>query len=424
MTGHAFGLFSGDRDLVSDQVTWPRANLVSDQGARRSELDRFLRDAAEYPYDSRIVDGLEACRFFDPRSVRWYRSVFSDRNPGRQPAVTDVEFLRERGFVVECADGLAPTRAAVLIFGRPRYVREILRRPVTVCEFIEASFHEWSADRHWVDRVVVEENLLQAWLILADRYLRYAERPFRLDPRTMRRDDLPVDYVSFREAVINQLVHQDYGDHSRTAFIRFYRDRTVFWNPGDALASSTDELLDPTANEVRNPAIIGAFRRISLSEQAGVGMWAIFRNWRGLGHAAPVIKNEKARRAFELVLVRGERRNAAATERRSSRAEVRADKGSDHGDQVGPDMGTDQVPLRLTTRQRAIVDACDVPRSLVELMERANVSHRSHFRTRHLKPLLQIGVVRMTNPRNPRASNQKYVLTEAGVGLKARWIAP
>lgn len=98
------------------------------------------------------------------------------------------------------------------------------------------------------------------------------------------------------------------------------------------------------------------------------------------------------------------------------------DNYSDHGDQVGPDMVTDQAPLRLTTRQRAIVDACDVPRSLVELMERANVSHRSHFRTRHLKPLLQVGAVRMTNPGNPRASNQKYVLTETGAGLKATWV--
>ena len=266
---------------------------LSDQGTRQSELERFLRDAAEDRYDSRIVDRLEAHEFFDPRSVRGYRSVFFDRNPGRPPGITDVEFLHEHAFVVEWDDRLVPTRAAVLIFGRPRYVRQILSRPVIGCEFIGASFREWSSDRHWVDRVVVEENLLQAWLILAERYMRHAERPFSLDARTMRRNDLPTDYVSFREAVINQLVHQDYGDHGRTAFIRFYRDRTVFWNPGDAPAS-TDELLDSTAKEVRNPAIMRAFRRIGLSEQAGVGLPAIFRNWRSLGHIAPVIMNDKA----------------------------------------------------------------------------------------------------------------------------------
>ena len=80
------------------------------------------------------------------------------------------------------------------------------------------------------------------------------------------------------------------------------------------------------------------------------------------------------------------------------------------GDQV--DHG-DQVAMRLTGRQRAIVEACAVPRSLAELMERAGVSHRSHFRRKHLKPLLEAGIVHMTNPGNPRAPNQRYVLLEA-----------
>ena len=45
------------------------------------------------------------------------------------------------------------------------------------------------------------------------------------------------------------------------------------------------------------------------------------------------------------------------------------------------------------------------------------MSHRSHFRRKHLKPLLDAGLVRMTNPGNPRAPNQKYVLTAAGAAL-------
>ena len=488
----------------------------SNERCRGSELERFLRDAAEDRYDSRVLDGLEAREFFDPDSVRWYRSVFLDRNPGRHQSFTDVEFLHEWGFVVECGDRLAPTRAAVLIFGRPRYLRQVLPRPVIDCQFIAVDFGEWSPDRRWADRVVVEENLLQAWLVLSERYARYAERPFSLDMQTLRRNDQPPDFVSFREAVINQVIHQDYGDRGRTASIRFYRDRTVFWNPGDAQASA-DELLDPTAKEVRNPSIVAAFRRIGLSEQAGTGVRAIFRNWRRLGNVPPVIHNDKARNAFELTLVRDELLNEeqrlfqtrlgvrldephaallafarrggrlsvtdakAVTGRSgpearemlaalvvqgllrpletrgayrladhllgsepgegggwgagsavgagssygdgdgggSSAEKVVSGRDSDHGDQVDPDMNTARVPTHLTARQRAIVVACDVPRSLTELMERAGVTHRSHFRRQHLKPLLEAGVLRMTNPENPRAPNQKYVLTAAGVALKA-----
>lgn len=510
----------------------PRRTFVRRGGCnercRRTELERFLRDAAEDRYDSRIVDRLDADEFFDARSVRWYRSVFFDRNTGRHQDLTDVEFLHERGFVMECGDRLAPTRAAILVFGRPRYVRQVLPRPVIDLQFIGAAAREWSPDRRWTDRLVVEDNLLRAWLVLSERYARHAESPFSLDMQTMRRNDHPPDFVSFREAAINQLIHQDYGDHGRTAFIRVYRDRTVFWNPGDAQAS-TAELLDPTAKEIRNPEIVSAFRRIGLSEQAGTGMRAIFRNWRSLGNVPPVIRNDKARHTFELALLRDELLNEeqrifqaglgvrlnesqaallalarregslsvtdarAVTDRTGQGArellnalvvqgllqppetgdvyrlaghlrgegdalaedrseaqpsgasdgrqiatdseartdteiapggEVGANEESDQGDQVDPNMASDHVLVRLTKRQRAIVDACDVPRSLAELMERAGVSHRSHFRSKHLKPLLNAGVVRMTNPENPRAPNQKYVLTDAGAGLKARWARP
>ena len=94
--------------------------------------------------------------------------------------------------------------------------------------------------------------------------------------------------------------------------------------------------------------------------------------------------------------------------------------GSDHGDQVRAEIDSDHTALRLNSRQRAIVAACDVPRSLAELMEHAGVSHRSHFRRKHLKPLLEAGLVRMTNPDNPRAPNQKYVLTDGGAALSER----
>ena len=80
---------------------------------------------------------------------------------------------------------------------------------------------------------------------------------------------------------------------------------------------------------------------------------------------------------------------------------------------------TNRVIRTLTEHQRQIIDACDVPRSLADLMGRVGVTHRTFFRRKHLKPLLEAGIVSLTNPDNPSAANQRYVLTEAGVGLKA-----
>ena len=556
-----------------------------DERCTPEEIGRFLRDAARDRYDDQPLDGLDAGEFFDPDSVRWYRRVFGDRNPGRTQAASDPEFLHEWGFVVEHGGGLAPTRAAVLLFGRARHLRRALGRPVVDCQFIDAAYDSWTTDRRWIDRVVVEENLIQAWLVLSERYVKHAEHPFRLDPATLRRDDDPPDYVSFREAAINLLIHQDYGDPGRKASIRFFRDRTLFWNPGDAFAA-TDELLNPTEKDVRNPALVAAFRRIGLSEQAGTGVRAIFRNWQNLGHVPPVIGNDKARKAFELRLLREEllgeeqrlfqaqlgvrldeaqarlfalacrqggvsltdakavtgRTGPAArtvldalavqkllrpleggvrygiaehlagrldirTPGRSSGGQVGGDSeelvtdqgsggtgdrvtdqvgsgtgdrvtdqvGSGTGDrvtdQVGSgagDMVTDQVepevggmstahvapgsgdmstahahvargsgdmstahgrrasdarrdePLTEPSAfQWRIVERCDAPRRLAELMDALGVAHRGYFKKRHLDPLIRAGLVAMTNPANPRASGQRYVLTEAGAALKA-----
>ena len=87
-------------------------------------------------------------------------------------------------------------------------------------------------------------------------------------------------------------------------------------------------------------------------------------------------------------------------------------------------MVTDHVAARNPTEhQRRIIDACDVPRSLADLMARAGAKHRTHFRSNHLQPLIDAGIVRLTNPDHQNAANQSYVLTDVGVALQAARIA-
>ena len=86
------------------------------------------------------------------------------------------------------------------------------------------------------------------------------------------------------------------------------------------------------------------------------------------------------------------------------------------------DLSTAQVePLTaMSPTQWSIIELCDAPRRLAEIMEALGVANRGYFRKKHLDPLLRAGIVAMTNPKNPRAANQRYVLTKAGVALKAR----
>ncbi|MCZ7665641.1 MAG: putative DNA binding domain-containing protein [Thermoleophilia bacterium] len=272
-----------------------------DERCTREEIERFVRDAAAERFDGNVVE-LDPEHCFDHGTVEWYRRLFNERNPSADPSQSHLEFLHEWGFVVEHQGSLRPTLASVLLFGSNAAFRQHLPRPVLDCQWSNVRKEQVTSEVRWSDRLVAEVNLLQAWRLLIEKFMAHSTTPFELDPATMQRRDAPADYIAFREAAVNLLIHQDYADHSRKGEIRFYADRVEFWNPGDAFASA-EQLLEPGEKEVRNPRIVAAFRRIGLSEQAGTGVRTIFNNWRGLGHVPPEIRNDKAEKTFGMSLL-------------------------------------------------------------------------------------------------------------------------
>jgi ATP-dependent DNA helicase RecG len=470
------------------------------------ELLRFIRDASAIRYDAEPLD-LDITRCFDEASVRWYRMRFAASHPGRDATASDKAFLREWGFLVERGGVLRPTRAAILVLGSGEYVRQVLPRMAADVQLYRNTTAEYSSDVRWADRLTVEDNLIKAWQAIVEFYFRHSERPFAVDAATLRRDDDPPDYISFREAAINLLIHQDFGDTTRVPVIRFFRDQTEFFNPGDAFASRA-ELLDPGDKEVRNPTIVNAFRRIGLSDQGGTGVRAIFDGWRKLGYLPPEIENHKAEKSFRLrlrkekliteaqllaqaslgahlseheaavfayltrkgqldltdvkaltglsgadarqlvqrltvqalLVAEGETGNlfglaehlrarflpatpeqVEISEENQPSVEKTAviDTTEQVTEQVAPGQpGLDRSLDRLTDVQWRIVGHADVPRSLAELMAHTGYRQRPHFVATYLEPLLTGGVLRLTIPDKPRSSQQRYVLTEAGVKLK------
>lgn len=481
---------------------------AADEKCTPTEIERLLRDASDVTYDSVAVN-LKTERCFDASSIHWYRRVLDDRNLSHDPELSDTDFLLERGLVVDEGNRLAPTRAAILLFGRASAFRQVLPRPVVDWQWHRGDWSDAFDDQRWSDRLVIESNLVEAWKALHNRYLQRAETPFSLDPETLQRADRPPDYTAFREAAINLLIHQDYADHTRKATIHSYDDRTSLWNPGDAFASP-DALLEPGEKELRNPRIVAAFRRVGLSEQAGTGLRAIFSNQRHLGYVPPDIANDRVGKTFEITLLKEELLSErqlllqarlgvhlsdeeskafafACREGRLRSGDVRAVTGlsghealavldrlaaqalisplegsqaslfvpathleeqvaelgraeairSTHarstaqspGDlstaqpaQPTANLSTEQAPAlaELTAVQDRIIRLCDTPRRLAELMSAAKMKNRGYFKARHLNPLLQAGVLRMTHPDSPNHPRQAYVLTRAGTGIKAR----
>ena len=56
----------------------------------------------------------------------------------------------------------------------------------------------------------------------------------------------------------------------------------------------------------------------------------------------------------------------------------------------------------------------EISRAITELMVILEWSNRTKFRDKFIGPLLEIGIIQMTNPDKPTSSKQKYYLSEKG----------
>jgi len=438
-----------------------------DDTCNGDELLRFMRDGAPTRYDAEPV-AIDLTHCFDSASVRWYRDSFSRSNAGRDDADDESAFLRKRGFIMEQDGKLMPTRAGLLVLGAAEVLPQVLPRMVVDLQLYRRAAADYSPVTRWDDRVAIDGNLVQAWRTIVDFYFRHSERPFSIDAQTLRRSDDPPDYVSFREAAINLLIHQDFSDHGRVPVIRIYGDGIELYNPGDAF-ESREKLLDPGDKQTRNPSIVGAFRRIGLSDQGGTGIGAIYESWRRLGYLPPELQNDKAEKSFRLrltkqkleteaqlvamaslgvnlttaqaavfayLLQRGEANIAdikaltglsgplARGLAQALSAQVLVEPVADgdarirlaaHLRERFSPSEQDAVPEipRLSDVQWKLISHSDVPRSMNELLQITGYKHRGHFRKAHLQPLLEAGIMRTTTP------DKRFVLTDSGIQLKA-----
>ncbi len=482
---------------------------AGDHKCSADDIRRFLRAAGEPSYESETVD-LELEASIDAATLGRYRQRFRLRHPNHACEDFDMAHFLEHWALAAAGDGkLRPTRAAILLFGTGAALRTMMPRPLVDCRWADYAWDAPAPERRWLDRLVCEENLWTCWEQLADRYAQNASKPFSIEMRTMERRERPEDFISFREAAINLLMHQDFQETTRPATIAFHPDRVVFENPGTARANKA-ELLEPGAKDVRNPLIVSMFRRVGLSEQAGTGIGAIFSDWRRRGRVPPEIVNDIAFYSFRLSLLARElmserqllfqaslgvrlsdpEANALAIlcgQPQVSLPEFRASLGMGSADalavlgrletqvlarraerpegacyelaehlrsrwplsaQTGgtaASLVTDQAPNGagslvsdqarvdrnesrrasrpiegLSDQQRLLLAACDTPRRQTELMALLGVTHRSQFRTFHLQPLIDGGLLQQQFPDSPRHPRQRYSLTPVGAEIVGR----
>ena len=99
------------------------------------EIEHFLRDAAEKRWDGQVFSyPLEEA--FHRESIKWYRTLFNERNPGHDESLSDQEFLHQWGYLIRKDEILQSTRASILLFGVPAAIHQMLPRPTLDVQWI------------------------------------------------------------------------------------------------------------------------------------------------------------------------------------------------------------------------------------------------------------------------------------------------
>lgn len=481
-----------------------------DEHCTEEEIKRFIRDADARSYDSEPLHEFDIGSCFDAESIAWYRSIFSRRYPAHDTEAGDnTAFLNYFGLLVTESGTLFPTRAAVLLFGNAASINRTLARAIVDVRKVVASSVDLMPEERWDDRRLLEGNLIRCWREGVQYFTdRIAERPFQVDASTLHGSDAPPDYLAFREAFLNLLTHQDFGDQSRKAVITFYADQILFWNSGASYTSGED-LFQPGDKPVRNPRVRSMLQRIGIGEQAGTGVRTIYSNQRRLGRLPPVLVNDRSDQAFKVILskrsITSQREQwarqrlgvtltdqeaavflqalrqgslgpleaasvaglnpaetgrllerlvhqqlleiHAAVQRRTFRPKpVFAERAESLlaplgdaapapaapiSDPAQPaTLGTPTAPPTQPTtnlvtqgsdqvaddgsKTKLILEFCLAARSVPAIMEKVGIRHRSYFKKNYLDPLLDVGLLAATHPRQPRHPDQGYLTTDAG----------
>jgi len=263
------------------------------------EVDRMMREASNTAADATILTGY-GWNDLDLTDFRGFRQRHLTAHPDSpRNAHDDQHFLESVGGWRHDreTDQSGLTVAGLIMFGTIEAILSYRTRHLIDFRIVPGEADPDPNER-WTDRVDWEGNLFGAFRAIYPRLTAGLPVPFLLDGAT-RIDRTPV-HDALREALVNLLVHADYGEADASLVLRSERGY-LFRNPGSSRVLEEDLLLGDRSDP-RNPAIVRMFRLIGLAEEAGTGVPTIIQAWRSLGLHLPRIDVGTERYEFGLRL--------------------------------------------------------------------------------------------------------------------------
>ena len=202
----------------------------------------------------------------------------------------------------------------------------------------------------------------------------------------------------------HSMAHRDYTSNGSVQ-VMLFRNRLEVWNPGQLPYGLTvNKLLEPHKSLPANPLIADPLFWTGYVDKVGTGTEDIVNLCKDKGLKSPEYHQEED---FRVVIWR-----------RGGQTDNVSIKGPSKGLSKG--LSRDQVCEHLNQEWNKIdplIRGLEKASSAAELRALMGMNNATKFKKNYLDPLIELGIVRMTDPDSPNSPKQRYVLTDTAKGF-------
>ena len=374
-----------------------RRNHEGDYLCTDAEIRRMFSDAEHdhHPQDGRILKGYDFNRDIDIETLHQYRQTFASLQPTHPwVGISDMDFLKKIGaYATEFETGNEGfTLAGILMFGKYDSITNNSGDPSFFVDYRERIATD-DPDVRWTNRIypdgMWEANLYQFYVRVYNRLIQSLPRPFMIKDG-IRQEETPA-HDAVREALINCIIHAD-TNAMGNIIVERTDEALTFQNPGMMLVSK-QQYFEGGRSICRNPTLQKMFMRLGRAEKAGSGVDKIVSGWRYLGWPTPTVTEETRPDYVVLTMRIGKSDDDEPTRKPHKKT---------------PQENPTRKPHKKDVRMKQILEFCKEPRTASEILENLGLSDRKNLMETYLNPMLETGMLTMTEPETPTSRNQKY----------------
>lgn len=344
--------------------------------ASPSEEKELLSMAGKIPFDDRIQHSASLTDLNLTHIQKFLREIGSDlyQQSGNMPFP---ELCRNMQIAAGPDENLRPLNAGLLFFADnpQKYFPEakidvVIFKDDSGDDFSEKSFtgrvHEQLRDcLDYLKNMVITEHVHKVHgKAEAKRYFNY---PFE----------------AIEEALVNTAYHRSYEEREPVEIRVFPTKIEIISYPGPLPPITRETLQNNTsvvARQYRNRRIGDFLKELRLTEGRGTGFPKIRKALLLNGSPTPVFETDNERTYFLVTLP------------------------------IHPE-------LMATYKRNRILEMCRQPISRADLLTQIGVTNQTKNFNAHILPLITDGYLELTTPDKPNSKNQKYKVTEKGIGL-------